>query len=168
MTVSSLATRVERFDHAGLELAVRARRQWASPLVAAFTRTGNLGLLWLAIGTTIDQAGRVVVLLIATTVASEGIKRVARRERPSWRRLECLIGRQRTTSFPSGHAASAAGAAVILSAAAPALAPLWVSLAGLMTVSRVYVGVHYPSDVATGALLGTAIGVLSLTASALF
>jgi|SRR5690242_19589961 membrane-associated phospholipid phosphatase len=168
MTVTSLVSRVERFDHAGLELAARARRRWVSPLVAAFTRTGNLGLLWLAIGATIDQAGHVVVLLIATTIASEGIKRVAQRERPSWRRLECLIGHQRTTSFPSGHAASAAGAAIILTAAAPALAPLWVSLAGLMTVSRVYVGVHYPSDVAIGALLGTAIGVLSLTASALF
>ncbi len=168
MTVNTVVARIERIDHAGLELDARARRPWASPAVAAFTRTGNLGLLWLALGAVTDQAGRVVGLLVATTLASEAIKQVTRRRRPAWRRLDSLIGHQRTTSFPSGHAASSAGAAVILCAVAPTLAALWVTLAALMGTSRVYVGVHYPSDVVTGALLGVALGLASLTVSAAF
>ena len=164
--MNTVVARIERIDRAGLELAARARRPWASPLIAAFTRTGNLGALWLALGAATDQAGRVLGLLIATTLASEAIKRVTRRQRPVWRRLECLIGHQRTPSFPSGHAASSAGAAVILCAVAPALAPVWVTLAALMAMSRVYVGVHYPSDVALGAVLGVALGLASLSASA--
>lgn len=57
-------------------------------------------------------------------------------------------------SFPSGHAASAVAGALSGARLVPAAAPLLWGLATLMAVSRIYVGVHYPSDVLAGALLG--------------
>jgi undecaprenyl-diphosphatase len=60
--------------------------------------------------------------------------------------------------MPSGHAMNAFAGAVLLAAAVPrARWPLLV-LAALIALSRVYLGVHFPSDVIAGALLGSAIG----------
>ncbi|WP_405448593.1 phosphatase PAP2 family protein [Streptomyces erythrochromogenes] len=72
-------------------------------------------------------------------------------------------------SFPSNHAAIAGAAAVALVMAVRRLAPLVVPLAPLMAFSRVFVGVHYPHDVALGLLLGgsvAALVVLALTGPA--
>jgi membrane-associated phospholipid phosphatase len=63
-------------------------------------------------------------------------------------------------SFPSAHAATSfAGARAFSRAGAPA-APLY-ALAGALALSRLYLGMHHPSDVLAGALLGTAVGALS-------
>ena len=63
-------------------------------------------------------------------------------------------------SFPSGHAAMSFAAATVLARSVPRpVAPLLFVLAALIAWSRVYVGVHYPTDVLAGALLGTAIGL---------
>ncbi|MFF2410558.1 phosphatase PAP2 family protein [Streptomyces sp. NPDC058092] len=60
-------------------------------------------------------------------------------------------------SFPSNHSAIAGAAAVALAIARPRLAWLTAPLALLMAFSRVFVGVHYPHDVAVGLLLGAAV-----------
>jgi undecaprenyl-diphosphatase len=65
-------------------------------------------------------------------------------------------------SFPSGHACSAFAAAVVLMAFLPRLRWVLLTIATLVAVSRVWLGVHYPSDVIAGAALGAAIGFASL------
>lgn len=67
-------------------------------------------------------------------------------------------------SFPSNHSAIAGAAAVALALAVPRLALLTVPVALLMAFSRVFVGVHYPHDVAMGLLLGASLAALAVLA----
>ncbi|MGZ5300418.1 MAG: phosphatase PAP2 family protein [Actinomycetota bacterium] len=102
----------------------------------------------------------------AAWLAGQGLKRVANRPRPYEANSEgtrLLIGPPHASSWPSSHPAvlaaftSVAGRDLGLGAAArTGLAGLGVSVAA----SRVYVGAHYPSDVASGLLIGRAIGRL--------
>jgi undecaprenyl-diphosphatase len=64
-----------------------------------------------------------------------------------------------SASFPSGHAATAFAAAVAVAMVYPRLARPLLVLAGVVAVSRIYLGVHYVLDVAAGTLLGIAIGI---------
>jgi undecaprenyl-diphosphatase len=65
-------------------------------------------------------------------------------------------------SFPSGHATFAWALAVVLATKEPRAKWLFYALAFFISLSRVYLGVHYPSDVAAGALVGLGIGFVSL------
>jgi undecaprenyl-diphosphatase len=84
------------------------------------------------------------------------LKAVVRRRRPALRDLPALIGTPTALSFPSAHAASSFAAARAYSALLPAT-PLY-AVASAMALSRVYLGVHYPTDIAVGAALGTVVG----------
>ncbi|MDJ0785205.1 MAG: phosphatase PAP2 family protein [Myxococcota bacterium] len=61
-------------------------------------------------------------------------------------------------SFPSGHTASAAAAAAVVSAYHPALLPIGFSLTAIVAAERVYDAKHYPSDVVAGGFLGWWVG----------
>ncbi|PAZ16144.1 phosphatase PAP2 family protein [Streptomyces sp. SA15] len=78
-----------------------------------------------------------------------GVKRVVRRPRPA--HVAPLVRTAGRHSFPSSHATSAAAAAVAYGALGARVIP---PLAAAMCLSRLIVGVHYPSDVAAGAALG--------------
>lgn len=73
--------------------------------------------------------------------------------------VDPLIGATVGQSMPSGHAATSFAGAVVLTYLLPRAAPLFFLLAAAVAFSRVYVGVHYVSDVLVGALLGTAVGL---------
>ena len=70
-----------------------------------------------------------------------------------------LIGLKRSYSFPSAHAANSFAQATLFSLIYPRLAPVLLSIAFVVSLSRVYVGVHYPLDVLFGALLGTCVAI---------
>ena len=100
---------------------------------------------------------RAVKVTIAAFVANQAIKLVVRRRRPRVEGLPPLIETMSQRSYPSAHAATSFAAAATLPLPA---APLYV-LAVAMALSRVYLGVHYPTDTAAGAALGSAIAALA-------
>ena len=127
---------------------------------AALSSAGEHGWLWLtvaAVGFGVDsrrrsrwaEMGAAVLLAHGSAVV---LKRGVRRRRPHASGLRVLDATPSDLSFPSAHAASTTAAAV---AGAPLLGTLATApVAVAMVVARMLLGVHYPSDVSAGALLG--------------
>ncbi len=133
----------------------------SDPRVAATARAlsfaGEHGAVWVAAGlagAVVDRPRRGAwlrgtALTAGAHAASSVVKRVVRRPRPA--HVEPLVGTVGRHSFPSSHATSAAAAAVAFGALGARAVP---PLAAAVCVSRLVVSVHYPSDVAAGAVLG--------------
>ena len=136
----------------------------AEEAIRGFSDLGQHAALWLALGAAggaVDRERRWRWWRGAATVGgayllNTAIKGVIRRKRPALEGLPALVATPTALSFPSAHASSSFAAARAYSCLMPA-GPLYAT-AGAMALSRVYLGVHYPSDVAAGALLGTLVG----------
>jgi membrane-associated phospholipid phosphatase len=166
-SASSLRVRANALDLA-LYRRVRslARTPAAVRWVRRYSSLGEHGALWLLGGlggAALDGARRRDWLRATATVGaayatSTSIKLAIGRGRPVVEDLPQLMATPTGLSFPSSHATSSFAAARAFGALVPG-APL--QLAALaMGLSRLYLGVHYPSDVAAGAALGTALGSL--------
>lgn len=132
-------------------------------LVLPFTRVGEHGALWLAgsaLGAVLDRPRRAVYLRAIRVVCigyliNIAMKHLVRRPRPVLEDLPALSSTVSGLSYPSAHSTTSFAAARVLSGGLPA-PPLY-ACAAAMALSRVYAGVHYPSDIAAGALLGTSL-----------
>ncbi|MFD5419602.1 bifunctional phosphatase PAP2/diacylglycerol kinase family protein [Streptomyces sp. NPDC127069] len=150
-----------------------ARRHWPAGerVLPALGRAANHGVLWGGIAAALTALGpprtrraalraAASLALASATVNSVG-KWTVRRPRPLLEGVPLV--RQPavppwTTSFPSGHSASAFAFTAGLALESPAWGAAVAPLAASVAFSRVYTGVHYPSDVVAGALLGVAAG----------
>jgi len=134
----------------------------AIPAARAMSHFGEHALGWMgiaAVGAVADPARRkqwigVGVGAVGAHAASIVIKRVVRRRRPDDPRVAVNVGTPSRLSFPSSHATSTTAAAILLGRltglpVAPIIVPP-------MMLSRLVLGVHYPTDVAAGAALGAA------------
>jgi membrane-associated phospholipid phosphatase len=157
-----------------LDLAVlrafrtRGHTQARERAVVAFSRLGEQGLLWVALsaaGALLDPGNRPVYARAAKTVLgvyglNQAIKAVVKRRRPRLEGLPPLAGTLSGLSYPSAHAATSFAGARMLSPALPA-APLYGTAVALV-LSRLYLGLHYPSDIVAGAALGSSVAELAL------
>ena len=152
-------------DEQLLRLArTRAHGPLLEDAVGRFTRIGEHGGVWLAIGLAgqaLDRPRRAAWRRAAATVAAASVlnstvKLVVRRSRPQLAGLPPLTRTPTRLSFPSAHACTSFAGALCFSRLGLPPAPLY-ALAGGLAASRVYLGVHYPSDVLAGAVLGTAL-----------
>jgi len=104
-------------------------------------------------------------LWLTTLTVNYPLKMLLRRRRPflSFVKARVLGPRPADTSLPSGHTAAAFAGALLFTTYTPAWSPLYYLVAALVGFSRVYLGVHYPSDVVLGAMAGTALAALFRT-----
>jgi undecaprenyl-diphosphatase len=145
---------------------VGLRTPWLDWFFVWLSWIGSYGAVWLAIALAIAVTRRrpavflivLVAYLAADLLASAG-KEIVARHRP----FETQLGpRSSTHSFPSGHAATSFACATVLSAYAPRYRVPFFALATLIALSRIYNGMHYPTDVLAGAVLGVLTALLLL------
>jgi membrane-associated phospholipid phosphatase len=145
---------------------LRTRGHWppVERAVRLYALAGENGLLWhavAALGLALDRPRRPVyvramLIVLAALIANTAVKQVVRRARPELGDvLPPLVRTMSGRSYPSAHASTSFAAAGALGRALPR-PPLYVA-ATAMALTRPYLGVHYPSDVVAGALLGRAI-----------
>ncbi len=134
----------------------------------AWTMTGILLFIfggWTGRKTAIVMAITMLILIPIGTIAKEIVGRV----RPAMPEAELLMAPDTGYSFPSGHAVIASsGAAVLLALFRGSYKKLAVSIglaveAALVCFSRVYVGDHYPLDIAGGILLGVGVAFIFIS-----
>jgi len=152
-------------------LLLQARTRCHSPLadraVARFSDLGEHAAVWFAIGlagSALDPSRRSRWRHALETVGgvyalNTAIKSVVRRRRPTLAGLPALSATATGLSFPSAHSSTAFAGAVAYGHLGLPRVPLFTLAAG-MAASRLYLGVHYPSDVLVGAALGAVVAEL--------
>jgi undecaprenyl-diphosphatase len=143
---------------------------WVDAAMRWISASGGAGLVWLVLGVIAlcrphDRAAAwrvLLTLMLACLVVDGALKPLFQRPRPDPAVYAFSPKREmpplpRSWSFPSGHAASTFGAAVVVSRMWPQTRVIWWMLAVLIGYSRIYLGHHHPLDVLGGALLGVAV-----------
>lgn len=162
---------VGRTDQKLVRRSASLPRSRADEVLGSLSRAANHSKLWFAIaGVLVLRAGAdrraglrgVAAIGGASLSASLVAKRLFPRRRPAAELVpphRRLAARPGSSSFPSGHSASAAAFATAVALERPVLGMVLVPLATAVAYSRVHTGVHWPSDVGAGAAIGLAAGV---------
>lgn len=162
---------VDSFDISILEYVMNnIRKEWLNPIVIFITHLGKAGIAWilLILGLLAFKKTRRagiacgVALVLNVILCNFLIKPIVARPRPYdlYQHIICIVKPQWDYSFPSGHTAASFSVSSVLPfmkvkkrITIPAIV-----LAVLIALSRIYVCVHYPTDVICGAILGAMAG----------
>jgi undecaprenyl-diphosphatase len=168
---SQFGPQVDAFDE-GVDALLEQLRgnPIADRIFSTASHVGDFSLIWhgigIARGIAKGRPDQVVVLALMlgaeSLIVNQGVKRLFRRERPTQAGDDRLqVRRPTTSSFPSGHASSAAFAAMVLSGwDGPKVGMIWWKIAAIVGISRAYVRIHHGSDVVAGAFVGTMLGLI--------
>ena len=168
---SQFGPRVDAFDERADDLLEQLRgHPIADRVFSTASHVGDFSLIWhgigIARGIAKGRPDQVIVLALLlgaeSLIVNQGVKRLFRRERPTHTGDDRLrVRRPKTSSFPSGHASSAAFAAMVLSGwDGPKAGMIWWKIAAIVGLSLAYVRIHHGSDVVAGALVGTMLGLV--------
>ncbi len=173
MTVRhAVLNHIESNDHRLMRRVHRWRApRWFRILMITMTRSGD-GWLWYGMGVTLAICGgdeRFFAIGAAASAAAMGIlvffilKHSSRRKRPCEIEPHCWSAMLPPDkySFPSGHSITAFAVATALGLFYPQLAAVLLMAALLIAVSRIFLGMHFFSDVLVGSALGILLGFVS-------
>lgn len=157
--------RINKFDTNVLSLIVNhMQNKYLDIFMPLITGLGNIGVIWIviAIGLIMDKPYRsigevVLITLIISTIIGEGIvKHIVRRARPfsSNSNIALLITKPISYSFPSGHTLSSFAVSGVLSVYFTQYRLIFLSIAFLIALSRLYLYLHYPTDIIAGMVFG--------------
>lgn len=141
---------------------------WLQPMMVIFTWLGNAGLIWLVLIAYLrfykkdkqTALTALLALLLTAVIGNLVIKHLVMRARPfeAYPYVSLLIKAPQDYSFPSGHAATSFAVAWVLAHGQPKWAPVVLIVAGMIAFSRLFLFVHYPTDVLAGMVIGVAAG----------
>lgn len=147
------------------------RQDWLTPIVRFYTKLGNIGFIWLVLcvcllvfkKTRLAGAAGILALFFSLGLNNVFLKNLVARTRP-YEVIEGLqlIGHRATDySFPSGHSGCAFSSTTAICAVLDKGRIKWILIvmAALMALSRLYVGIHYPTDVICGSITGILCGL---------
>jgi membrane-associated phospholipid phosphatase len=148
-------------------MRTRGHAPWMEKLVRVLGKAGNNGAIWvllclgvLAATDSNGEAWIICALLAPVAIAiNYVVKLIVKRPRPVLEGLPPLGGAPSSLSFPSAHATSSFAVAMAMTRVEPVGALAFI-LAAALALGRPYLGMHYPSDVLAGALLGVALGLV--------
>jgi len=150
----------------------------ANIIALTLSGIGQWGLVWILIAAVLfireEKRDRwfflpsVVTLALSASLSDLVLKFFIARPRPSEIIGAIILTNPGNSSFPSTHATLAFAMAYVLSHVEPALTKWFYVLAVCISLSRIYLGVHYPLDIVGGMILGTAIGWVSVKVERLF
>ncbi len=160
-------------DRSAFLWVVDHRVGWLDPVFVGLSTIGQVGLVWILIAPLVSLLARrdlflglglTALCVWSADLISLGIKEVSHRPRPfqAIPGVDTLVDTTVSHSLPSGHAATSFAGAVVLTYLFPRAGPVLFVLAAAIAFSRIYVGVHYPSDVLLGAALGTLVSLAVL------
>lgn len=168
----SVRSEMSRMDHALYSAVATTATPYLDDGLRDLSRAANKSVLWLTIAGGLALAGSprerraaltgVASIAAASLLVNVGVKFIARRKRPDRQpgSQDRYVPMPTSTSFPSGHSASAFAFAQGVASVAPGTAiPLHLA-ATAVAYSRVHTGVHYPGDVVAGSLIGILTGGL--------
>ncbi|MCR5175467.1 MAG: phosphatase PAP2 family protein, partial [Anaerovibrio sp.] len=148
--------------------------EWLTPFMRVISFVGEYAFMWIVVGSVLccskkyRRTGIAVLLGVAFThlVGNELIKHIVMRQRPCFDfagvSVLPVLPPVDSFSFPSGHTFSSfAAATALLSAGNKKWSLLGFAIAFIMGFSRIYLFVHYPSDVMTGMVLGILFGLIA-------
>lgn len=137
-------------------------------IMVFFTSLGNAGILWLILAIVFlcikkyrqCGAAMLVSLGLGLIVGNVILKNVIARERPCWINdtVQMLIAVPKDYSFPSGHTLASFGAATAIFCSRRRLGIAAGAVAAVIAFSRMYLYVHFPTDILAGLILGIAFG----------
>jgi undecaprenyl-diphosphatase len=165
------AREVNRIDRDLVQASARIPRSPLDPGLKALTTAANHSVLWLTIAAVLARRKGVtrraafrggLAIAGASVTANAVVKPIAPRRRPAAEDVptrRTLPDPPESSSFPSGHAASAAAFTTAVALESPLAGAALAPVAAAVAYSRVHTGVHWPSDVAAGMLLGTGIAL---------
>ena len=146
------------------------RNDILDPVFVFITTLGNGGAVWIIASAVMlipkktRRVGIAALIALAASAVIDNVllKNIVARPRPYdvITGLTSLVGAQKDYSFPSGHTGSSFAAAIVMLRMLPKRYGVpAVVLAALIGLSRLYVGVHYPTDVLAGMMIGTGIAL---------